>query len=407
MSDQPLEDLLKEEPLTVKLKPTDEAVKFDSIQGLKEFLQEEQRFFSEELKDASFNQKIDHARSEIDEAVRMKKDGVRYRQNLSSRLNAIPLFSSTTTAKFLYQIRSQEIDDPDGDLVYRGAKFVLFADPQPSNNDLRQLAFFKGVLETWFFLKAKDSSGYVHNLLSAGQTVIKDQSAELTRLRTEGAQEWEKQQERLEKGQTDLKTCLKKADSDAQAQLQAQRKTFDESKQQWQEEIANLEELYQKKLSLEAPVKYWEKLQSLHERRAKTASRLLLSTVGIAVLVLFLVLYQMPDVLLGEKFGYASIKGTLILITMVSIMGYVIHLTARSWLSSRHLAHDAEERRQLTYVYLALMEKEAITSEELNTIILQALFSRAESGLLKGDHGPEMPTSIPTIAKMLGGKGGN
>lgn len=65
-------------------------------------------------------------------------------------------------------------------------------------------------------------------------------------------------------------------------------------------------------------------------------------------------------------------------------------MLSRLAFSSFHLQRDAEERQQLTYVYLAL-SNETHADEESGKIILQALFSRAETGLLASESEPTMP----------------
>jgi hypothetical protein len=68
--------------------------------------------------------------------------------------------------------------------------------------------------------------------------------------------------------------------------------------------------------------------------------------------------------------------------------------------SSFHLMRDSEEREQLTYLYLSLNNEGQIdgTSREL---VLQALFSHSETGLLNGESGPTMPVQnlLKTILK--------
>ena len=59
--------------------------------------------------------------------------------------------------------------------------------------------------------------------------------------------------------------------------------------------------------------------------------------------------------------------------------------------SSFHLMRDAEEREQLTHLYLNLRDGKD-DDPESRKIILQALFSRSDTGLLAGDHSPTMPT---------------
>ena len=50
----------------------------------------------------------------------------------------------------------------------------------------------------------------------------------------------------------------------------------------------------------------------------------------------------------------------------------------------------SEEREQLTMVYLALLEGDAMTKED-RELILQSLFSRVDTGLLGDDGAPTMP----------------
>lgn len=52
---------------------------------------------------------------------------------------------------------------------------------------------------------------------------------------------------------------------------------------------------------------------------------------------------------------------------------------------------DAEEREQLTYLYLSLISDQEI-DENSRDIVLQALFSRSETGLLTTETGPTMPS---------------
>jgi hypothetical protein len=61
---------------------------------------------------------------------------------------------------------------------------------------------------------------------------------------------------------------------------------------------------------------------------------------------------------------------------------------------------DSEEREQLTYLYLSLKNQSAV-DDNSKDIILQALFSRTETGLLAQEHGPTMPgiELIKTVTK--------
>jgi len=58
--------------------------------------------------------------------------------------------------------------------------------------------------------------------------------------------------------------------------------------------------------------------------------------------------------------------------------------------SNFHLARDAEEREKLTYLYLALISNGQFNEDE-RKIVMQSLFSRSDTGLLKEDSSPTMP----------------
>ena len=73
---------------------------------------------------------------------------------------------------------------------------------------------------------------------------------------------------------------------------------------------------------------------------------------------------------------------------IISFFG--IQALKKAMFSSFHLARDAEEREKLTVFYLSLIKDTTITQED-RSLILQSLFSRAETGMLKDDGNPTMP----------------
>ena len=166
---------------------------------------------------------------------------------------------------------------------------------------------------------------------------------------------------------------------------------FVQSMKDWKQEIADLKELYAEKLKLEEPIKYWEELQEKHSRMGWLLSGAT-AIISLGLVFAFIsILYEWPPQWLeGNRWDLNTVKGTILLLTMTSIGIFMIHLGAKFAVSSFHLSRDAQERRQLTYIYLALIKQGAIKPEE-QQIVLQALFSRADTGLLKGDHGPTMP----------------
>ncbi len=82
----------------------------------------------------------------------------------------------------------------------------------------------------------------------------------------------------------------------------------------------------------------------------------------------------------------------------------LLRLFVKLAISAFHLSRDANERLQLTHQYLALL-KANVLDEKHRVIILQSLFSRADTGLLKGDSSPTFPPSLITeIIRAINGK---
>lgn len=69
-------------------------------------------------------------------------------------------------------------------------------------------------------------------------------------------------------------------------------------------------------------------------------------------------------------------------------------------MSSYHLARDSKEREQLAYFYLSLMQTNGVTDKE-RAIILNSLFSRSDTGLLKGDSSPVMSSNVTDIIDKI------
>ncbi|WP_232115434.1 MULTISPECIES: DUF6161 domain-containing protein [Tenacibaculum] len=110
---------------------------------------------------------------------------------------------------------------------------------------------------------------------------------------------------------------------------------------------------------------------------------------------MYLLLWLTPEgMLLSFVKGNAqTIKWSVIYVTFISFLAYGIKALHKVVFSSFHLARDSEEREQLTYFYLALIKEKAVDEKDKN-LIMQSLFSRADTGLLKDDSSPTMPNDI-------------
>lgn len=160
--------------------------------------------------------------------------------------------------------------------------------------------------------------------------------------------------------------------------------------------IAELEKTYQEKLKLEAPARYWRKKSEKFYKEGKDARTILLCIIAFAAIVLTTLLFTSPDWIFNSFFNgnaTAIIRWSLLFITFLSLIAYAVKAISKVMFSSYHLARDAEERHTLTFFYLALLKESGVKEEE-RSMIIQALFSRVDTGLLKDDSGPAMPNDL-------------
>ncbi|QXP62256.1 DUF6161 domain-containing protein [Polaribacter sp. HaHaR_3_91] len=168
------------------------------------------------------------------------------------------------------------------------------------------------------------------------------------------------------------------------------------------EKIADLEHTYEELLRLKKPAEYWNQRATKLNKEGWKAIYWLVGLVAFACITLYFLLWLTPDgMLLSFIKGQASaIKWSIIYVTFISFLAFGIRALNKVAFSAFHLSRDAEEREQLTYVYLSLIKDSAVDEKD-KSLIMQSLFSRAETGLLKGDSGPAMPNDI--TGKIFGG----
>lgn len=168
-------------------------------------------------------------------------------------------------------------------------------------------------------------------------------------------------------------------------------------------QLGELENIYTKKLQLEGPVQYWKARVQSYRRKSLAWIVLLCMSLVALVILLTCVLYRLPSAFAKNLFSGdpEAIKGILILAAVVSFGAYLVRTFSRLAFSALHLQRDSEEREQLTMVYLAL-NKEGSISDEERKLVLESLFSRAETGLLRRDSSPEMPGLGGMLEKLSG-----
>lgn len=163
--------------------------------------------------------------------------------------------------------------------------------------------------------------------------------------------------------------------------------------------LEELERLYQEKLRLSAPAKMWEEVAEKYERLSSgNFKSIIISSIGFISLILIVIalslIYYNEN---WEKLRYPLIIAGSLIVTVFSLF---IITQIKIYMSNVHLSRDAAERKELVFLYLSLIEKSASSTED-RSIILQSLFSRSDTGLIKSD-GVTMP-GIPGFVKEIFG----
>lgn len=207
--------------------------------------------------------------------------------------------------------------------------------------------------------------------------------------------------EKLVNQTTEIDELLESKKTEFDDWMNLSKNGFTEFDNDSKKKITDLEDTYRKKLQLEAPARYWRSKSTKYRKDAIKARNILLAMVIFSAVFFSIILITSPDWIFKNVFKgntTAIVRWSIVFIALISLLAFAIKAITKVMFSSFHLARDAEERHTLTFFYLALL-KDTEINEEDRKLILQSLFSRAETGLLKDDSGPTMPNDI--VGKIL------
>ena len=148
--------------------------------------------------------------------------------------------------------------------------------------------------------------------------------------------------------------------------------------------IDTLQKTYQDMLRLKGPATYWKTAAADFKAQAKRWTDFLIISLISGVFLVPVFWGWIKEEQLNTP------EAIVVVGTILTVYAFLIMILSRFAFSAHHLRRDAEEREQLTHLYLSLINETDISDASRN-IILQALFSRSDSGLLKRESGPAMP----------------
>lgn len=202
--------------------------------------------------------------------------------------------------------------------------------------------------------------------------------------------------------QSDLESSyddfIARCGSDYRDDTREKKETFEEFMGHIRSEWEKDDKTHKEDLRLSGPVQYWkDRAKSLSEQ-GKVYLFTLLGAIFVGMVVFFVMftgwLEKEPRIL-----DISSLQGALIFGSLAAIYAFGINAISKVLFSTIHLQRDAEEREQLTHVYLSLIHDGAINDDKSRLTVLQSIFSRSESGLLNKDSGPTMPGISDFIKK--------
>jgi hypothetical protein len=165
--------------------------------------------------------------------------------------------------------------------------------------------------------------------------------------------------------------------------------------------LAELEETYKNKLSLEAPEELWNNVASDHEKNAKKWQCRLLITSCLLILVLAELIRVIYSFSLEKLNQIPFLSETFILISVISFFIYIIRVLVKLIISNQHLSVEYKQKAALTRFYQALTYAGNEIDKEEKLIIMNALFSKLDSGLVKTDGSNDMDTLLAVLSKNI------
>lgn len=303
---------------------------------------------------------------------------------LSNSVNAVKscLYSKTSLACLVLNFREREQG------FFRGLRIGFLKKRSPLSSGLTELDGFC----TAIAYIERTNPLFREEVLAHFAGLAESQSEKLSALSRKYTASFHEQEVRL-------------AEITKQSNLQIQNLQTD-SEKYWKENNnrrEQLENLYSEKLKLEAPATYWEEMAKQYSRKGTTwlwVSIVLAAGILVGLIKLF---FSIQDPA-GGQIQWISLIRSYTLITAIAGIGfYMLRLTVRMTMSSYHQSRDAEERNKLSYFYLALTEKGAVSEKE-RALVINALFSRSETGLLKGDATPSMAQNVTDLVNAVSKK---
>jgi hypothetical protein len=189
-------------------------------------------------------------------------------------------------------------------------------------------------------------------------------------------------------------------------------RTLEEFTHQNENTFNQVRKTYAEQVRIEEPSKLWT---SKMEEYRKNGWKWVYFSIGDSLIISLICVgffIFIPLTFTTSEIGLVNLTSTIKWMILTGIgLGtfiYLLRLFVKLALSSFHMSRDAEEKSALTSFYLSLIHDGGIDPEkekELKNIVMNALFARVDTGLLKGDTSPTIPTAgLSEVVRLVSGQ---
>jgi hypothetical protein len=385
-----LKEHFKNINLSFKLYPQNEEKTYKSINHFYDFIVKQCDYWNEYTHGNMYqiNQHFNSIRSYLEQTESYQLDLNQSIQLLNAAINLVshngfPCVFISPEADLLKELYKVEPNQ-----AFAACEYMF----SPNNNNQINISFndkasFEGIIHAFFFKHPNLQNRHFTNIDKSIESMVSNYTDNLNTVNNEYFEKIEEVESSNNNFKNDIND-YKESLNNWKESFHQETQTFVNEKEHELQELVNL---YEEKLKLEAPAKYWEDASHEYQQKGKNWMWVTVGSTILFIAFLTFLLIYLPNSKNGINF--ASIKMTIVLTVIITAGLYLINFFIRLSTSSFHLSRDANERHKLTYVYLALLKDKSVEETD-RTIILQSLFSRADTGLLKGDSSPTLPDGL-------------
>ena len=167
-------------------------------------------------------------------------------------------------------------------------------------------------------------------------------------------------------------------------------------------ELDVLEDTYREKLQLEAPENLWNDRSKKYGKRANCWTIGLCAVSIILLLVIAWFVHSLHEFPKGITEKVPFLSQQVLFIGVISFFVYVIRVIVKIVMSNHHIAMEYEQKAALARFYQALTYEGIEVDDNEKLIIMSALFSKVDTGLVKTSESVDLDGVLGLIARNSG-----